>query len=62
MLRNVKKIKANIPAPKGGWVGGGIAQWIAYLLPDPAAAGSIPSVPFFIGTIVDVAEVNQRCC
>ena len=32
--------------------GGSIAQWSAYLLPDPAAPGSIPSVAD--------AEVNQR--
>ena len=25
--------------------GGSIAQWLASLLPDPAAPGSIPSVP-----------------
>ena len=32
-----------------------MSQWIAYLLPDPAAPGSIPSVP-------DVAEGNQQRC
>ena len=40
------------------WGGGRIAQWLAYLLPDPAALGSIHSVP----KIVDIAEVNQQCC
>ena len=30
---------------------GCVAQWLACLLPDPAATGSIPSA--------DVAEVNQ---
>ena len=42
---------------------GSIAQWLAYLLPDPAATGSIPSIPgvFSVEIIVDVAEVNQWC-
>ena len=26
-------------------MGGGIAQWLAYFLLDPAALGSIPSIP-----------------
>ena len=40
---------------------GNIAQWLAYLLLDPAAPGSIPSVPpKDRGKIIDVAEVNQR--
>ena len=49
-------------SPVGG--GAGEAQWLAYLLPYPAAPGSIPRVPkkisdeiFFI-----VADVNQWCC
>ena len=33
-------------------MGGSMAQWSAYLLPDPAAPGSNPSVTD--------AEVNQR--
>ena len=37
---------------------GSIAQWLAYLLPDPAALGSIPSIP----KLVNVAEFNQRRC
>ena len=31
----------------GGGGGGRIAQWLVYLNPDPAALGSIPSVPNF---------------
>ena len=27
--------------------GGSIAQWLAYLLLDPAAPGAIPSIPKF---------------
>ena len=45
------------------WEGeGSIAQWLAYLLPDPAALGSIPSITKNISEEknVDVAEVNQR--
>ena len=40
---------------------GSIAQWLACLLPDPAALGSIPSIPKYFSdkTIVDAAEVNQ---
>ena len=35
-----------IKAPKEKQVGGGsIPQWLAYLLPDPAAPGSIHSIP-----------------
>ena len=43
--------------------GDSIVQWSAYLLPDPAVPGSIPSVPQKISDerIVDVAEVNQQC-
>ena len=37
-----------------------MSQWIAYLLPDPAAPGSIPSVPR--KKIVDIAEGNQPGC
>ena len=40
-----------------GW--GGIPQWLAYLFPDLAAPGLVPSVP---KKIVDVAEVNQQYC
>ena len=38
-----------------------IAQWLADLLPDPAAPGLIPSIPksFSREKIVDIAEVNQ---
>ena len=32
-----------------------MAQWLSYMLPEPAGPGSIPRVP-------DVAEVNQRRC
>ena len=32
-----------------------MAQWLAYLLPDPAALGSIPSIP-----IIDIVVVNQQ--
>ena len=41
-----------------------IAQWLAYLIPHPAAPGSIPSIPdfSFSGKIVNAAEVNQRHC
>ena len=42
-----------------------VSWWGAeYLLPDPSAPGSIPSVPKKISDqkIVDVAEVNQRRC
>ena len=40
-------------------VGGGIAQWIAFGLLDPAAPGSIPGV---YSLIVDVADVYRRHC
>ena len=45
-------------------VGGTIAQWLAYLFPDPAALGLIPSVSgiFLEKKIVNVSEVNQQCC
>ena len=44
--------------------GGSIAQWLAYLLPDPAAPGLIPSNPEIVSdeNIVGVAQVNQRSC
>ena len=43
---------------------GSIAQWLAYLLPDPAATDSIPSIPdiFWEEKIVKVAKVNQWPC
>ena len=43
---------------------GSIAQWLAYLLPNPAALGSNPSISKKNSEekIVDVAEVNQQCC
>ena len=43
---------------------GSIAQWLAHLLPDPAALGLMPSIPKICseGKIVDVAEVNQWRC
>ena len=42
--------------------GGSIAQRLAFLLPDPSALGSIPSVPQKISEekIVDVAEDSQQ--
>ena len=44
--------------------GGSIAQWLAYLLPDPAAPGLITSVSKNVSEekIVDIAEVNQWRC
>ena len=41
-----------------------LAQWLAFLHPDPVVMGSIPSIPktFSEVKIVDVAEVNQRHC
>ena len=44
------------------WIGGSVAQWLAYLLPDPAALGSIPSITKKNSDEknVGVAEVNQR--
>ena len=43
-------------------LGGSIVQWLAYLLQEPAAPGSIPSIPeiFSEEKIVNVAEVNLR--
>ena len=43
-------------------IGGCKAQWLAYLLLDPAALGSIPSIPEFFSEekIVKVAQVDQR--
>ena len=45
-------------------MGGSNAQWLAYLLLDPGALGSIPSILKKISEekIVDVAEVNHRRC
>ena len=39
-------------------------QWLAYLLPDPAALGSIPGIPKKISKekIVNVVAVNQWHC
>ena len=47
-----------------GNTGGNIPQWLAYLLSNPAAPGSIPSIPnkFSEENIEDAAEVNQRHC
>ena len=44
--------------------GGSIAQWLAYLLPDPADRGLIPSVPKKIKRkkFINVAEINQQRC
>ena len=39
--------------------GGSIAQFLVYLLPDPAAPGSFPSKKISEEKIIDVAEVNQ---
>ena len=41
-----------------------MSQWLAYLLPDQAAHGLIPSVPeiFSEEKIVEVVEVNQQHC
>ena len=38
-----------------------MAQWLAHLLPDPAAPGLNPSIPQKCSDekIVNVAEVNQ---
>ena len=43
---------------------GSIAQWLEYLLPDPAALGSITSFPKKISEekIVEIVEVNQWHC
>ena len=45
-------------------MGGNTAQWLGYFLTDPAALGSIPSIPklFSEEKIVDIAEVNQLGC
>ena len=44
--------------------GGSIAQWLAYLLPDPAGLALNPSIPKLLSEekIVNVAEVNQQRC
>ena len=41
---------------------GSIAQWLAYLLPDPDAPGLIPSILTKISDekIINIAEVNQQ--
>ena len=46
----------------GGGGGGNIAQWFAYLLPDPAAPGLIPSIAKNISEekIVDVPEAHHQ--
>ena len=43
--------------------GGSIAHMLAYLLPNLAARGSIPSTPvIFLGAkVADVDEVNHQC-
>ena len=43
--------------------GSSIAQWLACLLPDPAALDSILSITNFFSeeNILNVAAVNQRC-
>ena len=40
-----------------------VVKWLAYLLPDPAAPGLIPSIPkiFSEKNIAQVGEVNQWC-
>ena len=42
--------------------GGSIAQWLAYLLSDPATLGLIPCVPENVSKekIINIAQVNQR--
>ena len=58
ILAKPTQVRHRLSVSKGvGGVGGSIAQWLAYLLPDSPTQGSIPSIP-----IVDVTEVNQRCC
>ena len=44
--------------------GGRIVQYLADLLLDPTALGLISSIPEFFSEekIVNVAEINQRCC
>ena len=45
-------------------LGGTIAQWLAYFLPDPAAPAMIPRVHaiFYKEKIVNVAEDYRRRC
>ena len=45
-------------------MGVGVAQWLAYLLPDSAAPGSIPSIPenFSEEQIVNGAKIDQQSC
>ena len=51
-----KPSSANVFSP-----GGSIAKWLAYLLPDPATPGLIPSIPKkFQIKIVDVTVVNKQ--
>ena len=39
---------------------GSLAQWLAYLLPDPATQVWFPALPKkFQGKIADAAEINQ---
>ena len=40
-------------------LGGSTAQWLVYLLPYPAAPGSIPK-KFREERIINVVEVNQQ--
>ena len=42
-------------------MGDSIGQWLTYLLPDPAAQGSIPGI-CSQEKIVNAAEVNQWPC
>ena len=44
--------------------GGSIAHMLAYLLPNLAARGSIPSTPVIFSEekVVVVDEVNHQCC
>ena len=42
-LRRMAKLSVGLGEGRGG--GGSIAQWLAYLFPDPAAPGLIPNIP-----------------
>ena len=44
--------------------GGSIAQWLAYLLSDPATPGLIPCVPENVSKekIINIAEFNHLRC
>ena len=48
----------------GGWGGGSLSQWLAHLVQDPAAPGSIPSIPkeFSQEKLSKIAKVNQGQC